>query len=242
MLVSAAASGLAAAGSSSWPRPDAVRDLIVDPARFRSFAEQLSGDVERAMHEAPAPTGDTRARLLSLRVHLGLHLGRDARALAAATQIREQVTPAPERPFAGLLTEAMVVARAQAGGGPTTPGYAEALRAALGSRLATLPVSPELTAVLVRQRDRFHILSRESLLAEAQRLGARLDYAGRWTLADVDDVVRVGHRLATLLPVRDVLLAAFDAALAQRERAAAGAPPVVPPMPSSSLTPVAPTR
>ena len=35
---------------------------------------------------------------------------------------------AAERPFAGLLTEALVVARAQSEGGPAGPGFAAALR------------------------------------------------------------------------------------------------------------------
>jgi len=215
----------------SWPRPAAVRELVTDSARFRSFAEQVSGEVERTLAAAPAPAVDTRARLLSLRVHLALYLGHDARALATATQIRETITPPAERAFSGLLTEAMVVARTAAPAGPSSPAFLPALRSALESRLATLPATPELNAVLARQRERFATLTRDSLLAEADRLGARLDSTARWTLADVDDVVRVGHRLATLLPVRDTILAAFASTPAVRSvtaTVAAGRPPKPP--------------
>lgn len=215
------AAELPAAESLSWPRPAAVRELVADAARFRPFAERVSADVERALASAPAPAGDTRARLLSLRVHLGIYLGYDARALAAATQIRETITPPAERAFSGLLTEAMVVARTAAPAGPGSPAFACALRAALESRLATLPATPELNAVLQRQRDRFHALTREALLADATALGTRLDAMARWTLVEVDDVARIGHRLATLLPLRDTMLVSFETALSRRGMAAA---------------------
>jgi hypothetical protein len=92
------------------------------------------------------------------------------------------------------------------------------LRAALDSRLATLPATAALDATLGRQRHRFRELTRDALLAEAAQLDRRLDGASHWTLADVDEVVRVGHRLATILPVREVLLTAFDAALSPARR------------------------
>lgn len=215
----------------TWTRPAPVRELVTDSARFRPFAEQVSANVERALTVAPAPAGDMRARLLSLRVHLGLYLGQDARALAAASQIRETITPVAERAFSGLLTEAFVVARAADPAGPSSPGYTLALRSALESRLSTLPATPELNAVLARQRDRFDTLTHDNLLAEADRLGARLDSTARWTVADVDDVVRVAHRLATLLPLRDTILAAFASTPAARSAAAtvaAGRPPKPP--------------
>jgi arylsulfatase A-like enzyme len=224
-----------AAGPSTWPRPAAVRDLVTDPARFRPFAKQVSAGVERTLAATPAPGGETRARLQSLRVHLGLYLGHDARALAAATQIRETITPPSERAFSGLLTEAFVVSRAAAPAGPSSPAYTLALRSALESRLATLPATPEITAVLVRQRERFRELTRDSLLAEADALGARLDSAPRWTLADVDDVVRIGHRLATLLPLRDTIYTALAASVAAPSGTATVAAGSSPPPPYNIL-------
>lgn len=232
LLAMAGAPGaLLGAADLSWDRPAGVQELVTEGARFGRFAAQVAADVDQALAAPTAPAAETLGRLLALRVHLGLFLGHDARALSAATQIRESVTPAPERPFSGLLTEALVIARAQSGGGPAGPGFAAALRPALADRLATLPATAELTGVLERQRDRFRALTREALLAEGAELGARLDRAPRWTLADVDAVVRLGHRLATILPVRDVLLAAFDDALAQRPRAGAG------PTPGSTASP-----
>lgn len=212
----AATAATAAVEPRTWPRPAPVRELVGNAAKFRPFSEEASVAVERAFGMAPLPAGDALAHWLSLRVHLGLYLGQDGRALAAAAQIRETITPAAERVFSGLLTEAMVVARAAVLAGPASPGHLPALRAALESRLATLPATAEITAVVARQRERFRELSRASLIAEADRLGARLDQADRWTLADVDDVVRIGHRLATLLPLRDTLLGEFEAALARR--------------------------
>jgi len=217
-LACAAAAGLSVASpfpaEPDWPRPGSLGELLADPALFRAFADQVSGDVERAL--AAGPAASVLPRLLSLRVHLGLHRGDHARALAAATRIRETQTPPAERAFAGLLTEASVVARSRSPRGSAAPDYPEAFRAELAARLAALPDSPELTAVLARQRDRFRAFSAEALGAEARALAARLDPETRWRLADVDDVVRIGHRRTALLPLRDVLLEAFDAALAVR--------------------------
>lgn len=218
----------------SWDRPAGVRELVTEAARFGPFAAQVAADVEQALAAPTAPAGETLVRLLSLRVHLGLYLGCDARALVAATRIRETVTPPLERPFSGLLTEAMVVARAAAPAGPSSPEYARALRDALASRLAALPATPEIRAVVARQRERVHALTSSALLAEAVRLGHELDKADRWTLADVDEVARVGHRLATILPVREVLLAEFDAALGRRGRAGSEASALTPP-PASTV-------
>lgn len=195
-----------------WSRPGPVLELLADPALFRGFANQVAGDVEQVL--AARPTAGVLPRLLSLRVHLGLHRGDHARALGAATCIRETQTPVAERAFAGLLTEAAVAARSPRGA--AAMDYPQAFRAELTPRLAALPGSPELTALLSRQRERIHALSSEALATEAAALAARLDQAPRWRLADVDDVVRIGHRRAALLPLRDVLLEAFDAALALR--------------------------
>lgn len=218
LLLLAGAGVLATSGRATelaWPRPAGARELVTDAARFQPFAARVAADVERALGAVPAPAGETLARLLSLRVHLGLYLGHDACALVAATQIREASAPG-ERAFSGLLTEALVVARGQAPDGTGAPGFTDALRAALDSRLATLPATAGLDATLGRQRRRFHELTRDTLLAEVAQLDRRLDGASHWTLADVDEVVRVGHRLATILPLREVLLAAFDAAIARR--------------------------
>jgi hypothetical protein len=110
------------------------------------------------------------------------------------------------------------VARTEIPAGPTAREFAPALRAALDSRLASLPPTAELTVALARQRDRFRELTADGLRAEAAQLAARLDGMPRWTLAEVDAVTRLGHRLATILPVRDVLLAAFEAAPGAAER------------------------
>lgn len=216
LLLAGAAESSAVEGWT-WPRPAAVRELVTDPASFRPYAEQVSTEVERMLAVAPAPVREDRARLLSLRVHLALYLGHDARALATAAQIRATITPAAERPLSGLLTEAFVAARTEIPAGPNAREFAPALRAALDSRLASLPPAAELTVALARQRDRLRELTADALRAEAAQLAARLDGMPRWTLVDVDAVTRLGHRLATILPVRDVLVDAFEAALARRK-------------------------
>lgn len=223
-----AAAGDAASGGVgfSWPRPAAVQELVADPARFRIFAQDVSRAVARALAAQPAPVGTELSQLLSLRVHLGLHLGDDAAARAAAVRIREEVAPPAERALAGLLTEALVESRERRSGGPGGAFQADLLRGALVARLRLLPEDPGLAAALRRQGDRLRALSRQGLEDEAARLGARLDAAPLWTLADVDEVVRVGHRLGTILPVRDEILAQFDLALA---RLAPAAPFPVPP-------------
>jgi hypothetical protein len=85
-----------------------------------------------------------------------------------------------------------------------------------GSWLAALPVTAEIATLLERQRDRFQSITREKLAAEAEVLGTRLDAMPRWPLDEVDHVVRLGHRLVTVLPVRETILRALEAAIAQR--------------------------
>jgi hypothetical protein len=96
LLLLAGAGVLATSGRATelaWPRPAGARELVTDAARFQPFAARVAADVERALGAVPAPAGETLARLLSLRVHLGLYLGHDACALVAATQIREASAP-----------------------------------------------------------------------------------------------------------------------------------------------------
>ena len=204
------------AGAPDWPRPAPVRELVNDARLFRPFAVNVSTEVDRSLAATPTPAGDVLARLLTLRVHLAVHLGDAAGALAAAARIRDTLVPPAERPFSGVLTAAFVAAQTAAPAGVSSPDYTPAFRSALQQRLAALPVTAEIATLLERQRDRFQSITREKLAAEAEVLGTRLDAMPRWPLDEVDHVVRLGHRLVTVLPVRETILRALEAAIAQR--------------------------
>jgi hypothetical protein len=71
--------------------------------------------------------------------------------------------------------------------------------------------------MLQGQRAKIAALSRDALLAETRDIIvpalARRGYCG---LVEADQLVRVRHRLTSILPLRDEFLRAFDAAIAAR--------------------------
>ncbi|MBL9211912.1 MAG: hypothetical protein JNL92_15750 [Opitutaceae bacterium] len=216
LLVFALASPEGLRAAVEWSLPGRVMDLVTRPEVFGPFAAPLRGEVKRALEAVPAPAGEHRSRLLSLQVHLALAAGDGPVALDTAERIRESMTDPAERAFAGVLTRAAIEARNASAAPASAPAYAAALRAALERELARLPSGAATTALLVRQRDRLRALDRGTLLAEAEALGRRLDGPGRADLAAVDLIVRLHHRLENVVPVRDTLVASFDAALARR--------------------------
>lgn len=219
-LALAAAGLIAPAGSAhataadTYSLPADVRQLVTSPAQLRAFARPLAAEVERLLAATPAAEGKTLDRLLALRVHLAL-LTRDApRALDSAARSRERQTGAIEQAYAGLTTEATVAAwRANEA---TAVDFAATFRREFAHVLKILPRSADARRLLERQRDRIRGLTREALLAEAEQLGARLDATGRCSLAEADTIIRIGHRLENIVPLRETMLAVFEAEIAAR--------------------------
>jgi hypothetical protein len=167
-----------------------------------------------AMIDDPA----TFKLLLSTRVHLAHYFGNDERAIATAAWIRSvQVAPA-DRAFAGLTTLAAVAARRQnPGAAPEDPAYRAAFAKEFAVQLEALPRTPDIVAMLRGQREKIAGLSEASLLAEARdRIAPAITRRGYCGLEEADQLVRVRHRLVSILPVKTETLHAFDVAIAAR--------------------------
>ena len=157
--------------------------------------------VKAEFKQAPSPNGARLKLLLGLRVHLALHFGDDTAALDAAGKIRALQTDPAERAHAGLTTEAIVAARHD----PV------AFEKEFSIRLATLPRTPAMRAVLTRARERIVETTEAALLDEVRRnIAPRLAHGEPCTLEIADQLVRVRHRLAEILPLRAALLRAYD--------------------------------
>lgn len=224
MIVACSVAWVATAGAAETYRlPTTVRALVTDADAFMRFQRQVSERVETELQSSPAPTAERRAALLALRAHLSLADGNMARALATAKLIRATQASPLERAFSGITTEAYAAAyhATKSVGALRTdsPAFAAAFRESFAQALAGLPVTPEAATLLSQQRERIRALSREELLAAADRLGAKLDGARRADFADADQVIRIGHRLKNLVPLRESMLAEFDVALAARTKA-----------------------
>jgi len=194
-------------------------ELVSSENAFRPFAEQVRKDVERLLGE-PRHLDDASMlkTLLSSRVHLAHHFRDDEKAVATAAWIRSLQGDPAERAFAGLTTFAAVNARKlKPGREPADAEYRAAFAAEFAKLLAALPRTPEIAAVLKRQRAKIAEISEAGLLTEARELIApAIARRGSCGLAEADQLVRVRHRLVSILPLRDEMLAAFDTAIAER--------------------------
>lgn len=205
-----------------FPLASPVIETVLRPERLSAFAAPLAAAVERRLTAMPPPSADERGRLLALRVHLALFFGEMERALQTANLLRAAQTAPAERAFAGLTTEAFAAAhRAVNGTGllrTDTPEFIAAFRQAFAAGLATLPELPATILLLERQSQRIADLTESALRAEGERLGAKLEGARHCGLEDADHIIRIGHRLKNLLPVRETMLATLAEELATRRR------------------------
>lgn len=211
------ATSLAAAEATFYSLPASVVEVVTMPAHLETFTRPVGAEVERLLGATPPPEGDRLGLLLAMRVHLSLLTGNTERALETAARIRERQPTAMDRAFAGLTTQAAVAAQRAAK--PGTGEWIAAFRRELARAFATMPSSAEGVAMLEKQRERIHATTREALMADAARLGAKLDATGRCTLEDADQIIRIGHRLENILPLRVTMLAVFDEAIAARKSA-----------------------
>jgi hypothetical protein len=101
----------AAVAEPGYPVNLPARHLVTSEPNSLPFARQVAADVDSAISQQPPPEMARLNRLLRIRLHLALHFGDDAAALAAAARIRAWPTETSERAHAGLTTPARVAAR-----------------------------------------------------------------------------------------------------------------------------------
>jgi len=145
-------------------------------------------------------------------------LSDDEKAIATAAWIRSRQTDPALQAFAGLTTLASVEARrASPGTSPDDAAYRQTFFNAFTRWLATLPHTPEIASMLRNQRAKINGITEAVLLAEARDVIApALARRGYCSLAEADQLVRVRHRMVSIVPVRTETLRALDAAVVAR--------------------------
>jgi hypothetical protein len=208
-----------AAGDVRFALPADPMTVVTDEAVFRPFAETVRAEVERLLGE-PAAIDDpaTFQVLLSTRVHLAHHFADNETALATAAWIRSLQTTPIGRAFAGLTTFASVEARRRHPDlKPSAATYREAFFRAFSRQLAALPHTPEIVTMLRGQREKIADITEPKLLTETRDvILPALKRKGYCGLHEADQLVRVRHRLVSIVPVRDETLRALDDAIAAR--------------------------
>jgi hypothetical protein len=199
------------------PAPPA--ELVASEDLFLPFANEVRAEVERLLSSPDAlDDPDTFKLLLSTRVHLAHHFADNRTATATAAWIRSLQTDPANRAFAGLTTFASVEARRELPGTP--PGdaaYREAFRKAFARQLSILPRNAATVTMLRGQREKIDGITPEALMREVRDVIApAIERRGWCGLAEADQLVRVRHRLESIVPVRAETLAALDAAIAER--------------------------
>lgn len=205
VVIAACANAAPASRELNFSLPRPALELIRDDAAFLSFARQLSAETDRLLHADSAATADERKRLLGLRAHLTLCLGQDHVALQVADRLRELQTDPGERAHSGLLTRALVESKRD----PV------ALERTLRASLNALPRDPAIRGAVERSAARLAAMSEASLISEIRdAVAPKLARGEPCTLELADQIVRAGHRLRNILPLRPALLRAYEAALA----------------------------
>jgi hypothetical protein len=216
-----AAAGAVSAAETRFELAAKPLELVTQESKFRPFAEQVSAELERLLGvPAVVDEPETFKLLLSTRVHLAHHFGNNEKAIATAAWIRSLQTDPAGRAFAGLTTLASVEARRRHPGvAPDDERYRETFLREFTRQLAALPRTAGIVTMLRGQREKIASLSEAALLAETRDVIApalaRRGYCG---LAEADQLVRVRHRLVSIVPVKAETLQALDAAIAERSR------------------------
>lgn len=217
-LLFGSASFLAAATEHQpFSLPLAPSAIVQNHPALLAFAQAVSETVEEQL--SSASMDPLRLKLLhGIRVHAGLLLGDDARALDSATRIRQLQTAPADRAFAGLMTEAIVAARRATGSRADAADFAAAFSAYFRQRLKALPATSDVLTMLQQQRERTASLNRRTLLDEAGRIEISPATGTHCTWEETDQIIRIAHKMITLLPLREPTLDAFDIELAARAR------------------------
>lgn len=181
-------------------------EVVQDTERFNAFARRLAAEVDRQLSGKPATT-EAEKKLLGLRAHLALYLGENEIALRTAAKIRALQSDPAERAHSGLATQALVAAR----------GDAVKFETEFTRLLMALPREAGIRDVLVRGRARIAAMTEAALLGEIKGAAAKFVAGEALTVEQADAIVRVGHRLRTILPLREAMLRAYDAGI-ERQR------------------------
>lgn len=217
LLLAAPLAGLAA--EISYPLLDPPLEVATNEEKFRHFAEKVAAGVEEQLG-VPAMVDDpaTLKILLSTRVHLAHHFADNDKAVATAAWIRSLAANPADKAFAGLTTLASVAARRQhPGAAPGDSPYRETFLREFSQQLAALPRRPEIVTMLRGQRDKIAGLNEADLLKEVTEVVApAIARRGFCGLKEADELVRVRHRLVSILPVKNETLRALEAAIAGR--------------------------
>jgi hypothetical protein len=207
------------AAATLYPLPASPLELVTHEEKFRTFAATVAADIERQLG-VPASVDDpaTFKLLLSSRVHLAHHFGDNDRAIATAAWIRSLQADPADRAFAGLTTFAAVAARrGNPGAGPESAVFRAAFEKEFARLVGELPRTPAITAMLRRQRQKISDLSEAALLAETRdKIAPAIAKRGGCGLDEADQLIRVRHRIVSILPVRTETLRVLDAAIAAR--------------------------
>jgi hypothetical protein len=207
------------AGKVRFALPADAMTVVTDEEAFRPFAETVRKEVERLLGEPTAlDAPETFKLLLSTRVHLAHHFADNDVAIATAAWIRSLQTDPAGRAFAGLTTFAAVEARRRHPGlASCAPEYRKAFFHAFSEQLAALPATSAIASMLRGQREKIAGISAEALLTETREIILpALERKGYCGLDEADLLVRVRHRLVSIVPVRDETLRALDEAIAAR--------------------------
>jgi len=199
--------------------PSPVETLVGSDEAFLPFATRVREEVTR-LFGVPEAVDDpeTLQLLLSTRVHLAHHFSDNEAAIATAAWIRSRQTDASNRAFAGLTTLAAVEARLACPGAKAgEPAYRVAFHAAFQAKLAKLPRDAGIVEMLRGQREKIEGITEENLMREAREVIApALKHRGYCGLREADLIVRVRHRIESIVPVREETLRALDSAIAER--------------------------
>lgn len=190
----------------SFPVPErAILELVRDDDAFLAFVRELSARTVGLLQSDSTATPEQRKRLLAFRIHLALCLAQDDVARKTADRLRDLQTDPGERAHSGLLTRALVESKRD----PV------ALERTLLALLNALPRDPAVRAAVARSASRIGTMSEAALIAEIRDgVAPKLARGEPCTLELADQIVRAGHRLRNILPLRAALLRAYEAALA----------------------------
>jgi len=201
----------APAAEATFNLPAPVEALVGDEARMQPLEQEMRTFVEQELSRQPEYTGAALKLRLGMRVHLAIRARNGARAVETAARIRALQTDPAQQAYTGLSTQALV-----ATWDITGKADAEKFRRNFAALLAALPKTPEMRAMLVDQRKKTEAMTAESLQAATTALAHEVGAAKSLTLEQADNLLRLHHRTLDMLPLRSVLLAALDEAIAAR--------------------------
>jgi len=210
---------LLTAKEPSYTLPAPPLELATNEEKFRRFAKEVAADVERLLGLPAAIDDPATFKLpLSTRVHLAHHFGDNEKAISTAAWIRSLQPPSADRAFAGLTTLASVTARQQnPEAAPSAAAYRATFAREFSRVLGDLPRTLEIVTMLRSQRDKIAGVTEAALLAEtSDKIVPAIARRGYCGLEEADQLVRVRHRMASILPVRAETLQALDASIAAR--------------------------